>query len=275
MSIAPFECTFSNEKTHAPEIQLLELRPLDAPDQQEPCAWVYVRRAETYTRDPESKEVDEASITLSYQAVDGGAGRRMRTAGTFTASYGRRGNRISLTGLSPFGRGGIMVADGLRGVRFGTYLFNIIVGWAKQWPLAVVNSISLSEVDAYPENRLRRNRFYEQFGLVFDYTDAQCKGGKSRTMPASDLQQVTTWEQNVTVRGVHEHLGRVLQQNRQLRSDMAARERAIRDLSARMTYQAGHPIRTVFAALWALHAKWVVPLIVILGFAAEYHWFGH
>ncbi len=274
MSITPFECTFSNEKTHAPEIQLLEIRSLDAPDQREPCAWVYVRREEKCTRHPESKEVAEASITLSYQAVDVHAGRRTRIGGTFTGSYSQWANCISLTGLAPRGRGGIMLADGLRGMRLGTYLFSIIVGWAKQWPLAAVNSISLSEVDAYSDNRLRRNRFYEQFGLVFDYTDAHCKGGRSRAMPASDLQQVRTWEQNITVHVVHEHLGRVLQQNRQLRSDLAARERAIRDLSATANYQASHPIRTALSALWALHARWLVPLLVILGFAAEYHWFG-
>ncbi|MFA6230901.1 MAG: hypothetical protein WC617_12145 [Rhodanobacter sp.] len=274
MSIAPFECTFSNEKTLAPEIQLLEIRALDAHDEREPCAWVFVRREEKYTYRQGTKDVEEASITVSYQSVALHAGFRTRTGGTFVASYSRWGNRISLTGLSPHGRGGIMVAGGLRGMRLGTYLFNAIVGWAKQWPLAVVNSIKLSEVDADPDNRLRRNRFYEQFGLVFDYTDAQCRGGKSRTMPASDLQQVRTWEQNITVHAVHEHLGRVLQQNRQLRSDLAARERAIRDLSATANYQASHPIRTALSALWALHARWLVPLLVILGFAAEYHWFG-
>lgn len=274
MSIAPFENTFSSDKTHEPEIQLLEIRPLDAHDKQEPCAWVFVRREEKYTRHPESKDVEEASITVSYQAVDTRIGPKTRTGGTFTASYSRWANCISLTGLSPRGRGGIMVADGLRSMRLGTYVFNIIVGWAKQWPTAQVNSIELVEVDARGENRLRRNRFYEQFGLVFGYADDQCRSGKSRQMPAADLNQVTKWKQNIIVHGVHKHLGKVLQQNHQLRSDIAARERAIRGLSARMDYHANHPIRTALSALWALHARWLIPLIVFLGFAAKYHWFG-
>lgn len=274
MSIAPFENTFSSDTTHEPEILLLEIRPLDAHDKQEPCAWVFVRREEKYTRHPESKDVEEASITVSYQAVGTHVGPGTRTVGTFTASYSRWANCISLTGLSPRSRGGIMVADGLRSMRLGTYVFNIIVGWAKQWPSAVVNSIKLSEVDAYPENRLRRNRFYEQFGLVFDYSDALCKGGRSRPIPANDLHQVDTWEQNITVLKVHDHLARVLQQNYQLRSDLEARERAVREAWARLDHQAKHPIRTALPALWGLHARWLVPLLVILGFAAECHWIG-
>lgn len=275
MSITPFECTFSGEKTHEPEVQLLEIRPLDAKGKAEPCAWVFVRREEKYTYRQGTEEVEEASITVTYQSVDQYAGHRMRRGGTFTASYSQWGGCISLTGLSPRGRGGIMVADGLRGMRLGTYVFNIIVGWAKQWPSAQVNSINLSEVDSHGDNRLRRNRFYEQFGLVFDYTDTQCRGGKSRPMPADNLQQVTAWKQNISVHNVHEHFGHVLNQNQRLRSDLAARERAVKDLYASLDYKAKHPIRTAIAALWALHARWLVPLLVILAFAAEYWWGGH
>lgn len=273
MSIATFECVFRGDKTLEPEIQLLEVRQRDAMEMQDPCAWVFVRREEKYTFHEKTKEVQEAFITVSYQSVDLHPSHRMRRGGTFTASYSQWGERISLTGHSPHGRGDIMVADGLRGMRLGTYVFNIIVGWAKQWPSAQVNSISLSEVDGHGDNRLRRNRFYEQFGLVFDYADDLCRGGKSRPMPAGGLQQVTTWEKNITVHRVHEHLGQVLKQNQQLRADLAARERAIEYLDASIKYKENHPIRTALVALWALYARWLVPLLVILAFAAEYHWF--
>jgi hypothetical protein len=150
------------------------------------------------------------------------------------------------------------------------------VGWAKQWPSAVVNSIGLSEVDADPENRLRRNRFYEQFGLVFDYSDKLCKGGRSRAMPAGNLQQVEAWEKNIAVFKVHEHLARVLQENRKLRFDLEGRERAIDALNETLRRQASRPVRTALSALWARHARWLLPMLVILGLiAGAYRRFGH
>jgi hypothetical protein len=98
MSIAPFEQTFSKDGTCAPEIQLLEIRPSDAPDARDPCAWVYVRREEKSVRDTGSKDIAEASITLSYQAVDARVGYATRAGGSFTASYSRAINRISNSG---------------------------------------------------------------------------------------------------------------------------------------------------------------------------------
>jgi len=271
MSIAPFDFIFRDEKTHPPEIQLLEIHPWDVVEKKDPCAWVYVRRVEKYTFSPGTTFAEEASITVSHQAVETHRGPTLTGGWTFVASYSRRENRISLTGLSPYGRGGIMVADGLRGMRFGTYVFNIIVGWAKQWPSAEINIITLSENDAYPENRKRRNWFYEQFGLEFDYTDAQHKSGRSLPMLASKLQHVTTWEKNIVVHRVDDHLGKILQQNYRLQSDLIARERGISELTKRMDYQAAHPFRTLLYALWVIHAQWLIPLLIILGLAAA--WF--
>ena len=44
----------------------------------------------------------------------------------------------------------------------------------------------------------RRNWFYEQFGLVFDYTDPEHREGRSRPMLAGALVKVETWKQNIT-----------------------------------------------------------------------------
>lgn len=272
MPIVPFECTFRDNKTIEPEIQLLEIRPRGTDETHEPCAWVFVRREEKYTLDPKSKEVQDATITVSYHAVETRIWPKIRMGGTFQAGYSHWCNRISLTGLSALGRGGVMVSDGLRSMRLGTYLFNIIVGWAMQWPIAEVNSIGLAENDGHEDNRTRRNRFYEQFGLEFEYTDPKGMGGHSRPMPASDLHQVTSWKQNIIVHKVDEHLGKLLIQNARLRSDLAARERAIKQLTTTMNDQEAHPIRTALRVLWARNAWWFVLLLVILGLAAKYHW---
>jgi len=253
MSIVPFESTFKNNKTDPPEIQLLEIHPRETDDQTEPCVWVFVRREEEYTRDPTTKAVESATITVSYQAVNTDARHNTsnRTGGNFQASYDRLANRISLTNASPYGSpGAVMVHPALRGRRLGTYVFNIIVGWAKQWPSADINKITLSQTDAYPENLERRNQLYEQFGLKFEYADALRNSGSSLPMQPSNLHQVEAWKQNITVHNVTEYLGQILIQNHQLQLDLAARNNTITDLRARMGEQARHPIRTVLEAYW-------------------------
>lgn len=56
-------------------------------------------------------------------------------------------------------------------------MMNEIVKWAKQWPEANILKITLGEGDAYDENMERRNRFYEQFGIEFNYHDESRKTG--------------------------------------------------------------------------------------------------
>jgi GNAT superfamily N-acetyltransferase len=272
MSIEPFESTYHRDGMKPAEIQLLQVCQRDARENDQPSAWVLVRRVEKYTYERGTKDAETASIVVSYLALDADVGPRTRTGGSFAASYSKLTNRISLTGLSPDSRGGIMMEDALRGMRLGTFVFNIIVKWAKQWPSANINSIELAEVDAYAQNKERRNRFYERFGLVFDYADVHAKGGSSRVMPAGELSLVTTWQQNIRVHHVDAYLGRMLQDNCRLRSDLDARERAIRELSRRLDHQAAHPLRTALRALWTLHAAKLVLLLVILVFVAEYYW---
>lgn len=62
--------------------------------------------------------------------------------------------------------------DNLRGMGLGTYLMNKIVAWAKQFNSTVrVRVVNLSAVDAGPNNRVRRNTLYENFGLCFNYRE--------------------------------------------------------------------------------------------------------
>lgn len=109
--------------------------------------------------------------------------------------------KISITG------GAVMLTGVPRGAHIGTYLFDEIVRWAKQWPKAQVRQISLSEVDADDVNRERRNSFYEQFGIVFDYSNGRCSG-RSKPMSAQGLSPVapTVWEQDITEWGVVDFL---------------------------------------------------------------------
>jgi GNAT superfamily N-acetyltransferase len=67
--------------------------------------------------------------------------------------------------------GGFVVVDpsSMHGQRIGTYLFNEVIDWAKQWPDAVITPIKLVETDHV--NKIRRNHFYARFGFSFDFKD--------------------------------------------------------------------------------------------------------
>lgn len=106
--------------------------------------------------------------------------------------------RVSVTG------GGVMVTPAhLRGFHLGTYLQDEVICWARQWPRAAVRQISLSPVDSQVDNCERRNRFYEQFGIEFDYANDR-KSGISRPMLASALRPVgaATWQRDITEHGL-------------------------------------------------------------------------
>ncbi len=111
--------------------------------------------------------------------------------------------KISVTG------GAVMLTGVPRGAHIGTYLFDEVVRWAKQWPNAEVRRISLSEVDGDDENRERRNAFYEQFGIEFDYSEGK-RAGISRPMKAGDLTPVDpqVWQQDIVEYGLVDFLRR-------------------------------------------------------------------
>ncbi|MBN0147646.1 hypothetical protein JTL51_32530, partial [Pseudomonas aeruginosa] len=125
-------------------------------------------------------------------------------------SYSRHFNSVSLT--SPSMSKGAVFLDlpGLDGQRIGTYLMNEIVQWVQQWPEANVNGIELLAGQAHGDNKARRNWFYEQFGLVFDYTDPEHREGRSRPMLAGALVKVETWRQNITEHRMLDYLAAVL-----------------------------------------------------------------
>ncbi len=106
---------------------------------------------------------------------------------TFGARYHALTHTICITG--PEKSGNIMFLDPhyLRGHGLGSYLQSIVNEWAKQWEGAKVDKVSLSDNQAEPENLLRRNTFYENQGLEFDYWDENHQAGSSKEMLVEDL----------------------------------------------------------------------------------------
>ena len=110
---------------------------------------------------------------------------------SFDASYHHTHQTVKLTSHGLIG--GYVLLDDIRvmGDRLGTYLMNRIVGWAKHWPDAEVWPIHLDKGHAIGENKERRNRFYEQFGIRFDFDDPTTReSGRSHPMKVHELVQV-------------------------------------------------------------------------------------
>jgi GNAT superfamily N-acetyltransferase len=182
---------------------------------QTPMPFIHLAVERTHTSD-ETK----SSLVLKYCVIDR-HDSNSSVGGFFSASYCALSNKLSLTG------GAVFLDPGyIQGQRVGTYLMNEIVTWARQWPMAMVNPICLSEAQASPDNRARRNWFYEQFGIVFIYHDPECRAGLSQVMPVGALKTVTTWMQNIEEIPVPKFLSKLLGDNRHLSLELHARDSA-------------------------------------------------
>jgi hypothetical protein len=127
---------------------------------------------------------------------------------------------------------------------------NEIVVWAQQWPEAKVRSIKLLSGQAQEDNRARRNRFYERFGLKFAYSDPDHEEGVSKPMPARGLTPVTSWEANIRERDPREYLAELLYEREGMVMEAARRETVIQNLTARLDESNRHPVSWAARRLW-------------------------
>lgn len=236
-----------------PRILVLEVRDRNKPDG-DPIAWLIVEREETYCKD-DSGHVWEASMCLSYEAIEPKHPRCWRK-GFFSGKYfgySEGTASVSLTGGAVF-----LDPPELQGHRIGTYLMNEIVTWAKQWPDAIVQPVTLVERQAQADNKDRRNRFYERFGLVFDYADPEHRKGQSRPMPVSSLKNVETWKENIRELDIREYIAGILHDNERMELDLSTKQLAIQCLLDESRRAADQPFR------WALRQTWwrISPLLL-------------
>ncbi|WP_407278968.1 hypothetical protein U5817_22990 [Aromatoleum evansii] len=107
--------------------------------------------------------------------------------------------------------GSVMIRiEDLKGLHIGTYLFYKIVNWVKtNAPGYRVIPISLSNVDASEKNKDRRNTFYENFGLKFEYLAEngveKASGRSLAILTTDDLIPYQNWP-NINVRHLHSGL---------------------------------------------------------------------
>jgi GNAT superfamily N-acetyltransferase len=269
MALPSFESEWKDGVRLRPRVYVLEIRDRDKHDRG-PIAWLFVERVETCRKDERDGSVYEASIRLSYERIAPKLARDASGKGHFSGSYSRAfgdGPAVSLTSATTT-RGTVFLdLPHLDGQRIGTYLMNEIVTWVRQWPDARVRAVELLPGQAGDDNKARRNRFYEQFGLVFDYRDREQREGLSRPMLAAALTPVETWKQNIRERDARQYLGEVLSERDRLGSDLAQRERAVRSLVDEIRRAEAHPVRWALRQVWwrwAPIAGQVVMLLIVV-----------
>ena len=262
MALPSFDNGWREGQSVKPRILVLEIKDKDRPDDKA-LGWVLVEREETYRRDPRDGTIYEASIRLSYQRITAKFSHRDGGKGRFDGSYSRNSNAVSLTSTS-MSKGAVFLdLPGLDGQRIGTYLMNEIVQWVQQWPEATVNGIELLAGQGHGDNKARRNWFYEQFGLVFDYTDPEHREGRSRPMLAGALVKVETWKQNITEHRMLDYLAAVLYAEERATSELQARDRACAQLIAEQRRAEARPVRWALRRLYIHYASTVLAGLVL------------
>lgn len=206
--------------------------------------------------------VSSASVTLHYQRILPDKNRWNGGRESFSASYLRATNAVSITSAF-MGEGAIYLGiPELHGHRIGTYLMNEIIQWAKQWPTATLVQFKLSENDGYEENKERRNRFYEQFGIKFRYSNNERKSGASLPMPVGDLVEVGTWKKNISELCIQEFIAGLLSDGRTARYDIQALQRANKSWREELRKAERTPIRWALKMLWGRYKLYMIGIPV-------------
>ena len=252
-----------------PRIVVLEVRNRKSPDGPV-IAHVVVERQETSEKYLDG-QLRQACISLSFRQT----GIEVFAAsghGEFHASYSPLDDSLSLTTHSEWDHGFVTLdLQGLEGNRIGTYLMNEIVRWARQWPGADIREIELLAGQASSDNKDRRNRFYERFGLVFDYADSEHRAGKSRPMKVRDLKAVDSWQQNIVERRMFDFL--TSQEQARLHSDAECRwlQRSAQDLNRQLRRAEAHPVLWAMLQIYEQRANWVIGCGLLAGVALLIH----
>lgn len=270
MALPSFDTTWQGEKRVKPRIYVLEVRRRERPDGA-PVAWLLIERQEVLRRDERDGSIYEASIRISYERIEPKHSHRVPGKGYFSGGYSRGFSgepSVSLTSETTSKGAVFLDPQDLRGHRVGTYLMNEVVTWARQWPDATVRSVELLEGQSHGENKARRNRFYEQFGLVFAYRDPEHREGLSLPMDASALTPVETWKANIRERDVREFIGEVIYDHDRMKFELSQRERAIGNLRGELQRAEARPVRWVLRQLWWRYSQTIFASLLLGGIAA-------
>lgn len=258
----------------AADVLVLTVRPVHNPELP-PIAHLLVERRELKRLSP-NNEATESSLELCYQLL--GTTRGVGISGCFGAHYmpGRDGAKTRLT-TAHGGMFGAVFLDlpGLEGNRIGTYLMNEIVLWAKQWPDASIGTIELTSGQAGDSNRERRNRFYEQFNIEFDYDDEEHRSGKSRPLKAAQLTTTDAWQRNITLTSVVDFVNDTLKERELQSIEIGRLTPALAYVKRHLAQAEARPFRFALQRLWwgiAGNLSWIALVLIAAGFLYLRFW---
>ena len=257
----------SKQGTQAkPSTYVVEVRSKSAQDG-DPIAYLLIHREERQRLDERNGSVFDANIRITYtELIPTELSWQTAQNGWFNAAYTKLGNEpvISLTATDPYSLAYVIVEiERIRGQRFGTYLMDEIVTWAKRWPEASVLPVHLLEGQAYEENKDRRNRFYERFGIEFDYADDNKKAGKSKPMLGVQLLNVNSWKENIRELDLHGYMTFVLTERRIQGREISELQRQLEWRRAYMDNVRAAPFRWAFEQRFPYFMEIVVKLILL------------
>ena len=271
MTIPSFDNEIVEGLRVKPRIQMLEIRDRERPVGK-PIAWLLVERQETYRRDTPDGQVYEAIIRLSYELITPRYTHHQAGKGDFVGRYSMLDNSVSLSSATSFAGAVFLDLNGFEGQRIGTYLMNEIVMWVQRWPDADVNSVALLSGQGADDNRERRNRFWEQFGLEFDYSDLVRQAGHSRAMLVKELTPTEAWKQNITERRMQDYLADVLYAEQRAVSELDRLTNALHRRVAEIKKAEDKPIRWVLKTLYFKYGGIMVGGSVLAVFATALWW---
>lgn len=217
-----------------------------------PIASILVEHVEKIVRDSKGVIV-EASLRIHYELITRRRDFHRHPGGDFGGCYTRNfegTERVSITSPS-MGSGAVFLdLPGLEGCRIGTYLMNEVVSWVKQWPDADLKPIGLVAGQADSENKERRNRFYQQFGIEFEFTDHSQAAGFSKPMRAGQLLNSEKWKSRIKVVDAREYLANILDENLNLEFEVDNQRRAKNEYKEQYDKAFRRPVIFMLQRLW-------------------------
>ncbi len=265
---------YGKERTK-PIISVLEICD-KADGKKNPIAWLMLERIEKYQSTEDKNEVYDASIKISYELIldKRNPAHWYRAGGHFSGCFCKFNNTVSITSPT-IGHGAVFLdLPYLYGQHIGTYLMSEIIAWVKRWPEANLQKISLIEGQAGNENKERRNRFYEQFGIKFEYIDARKEAGRSIEMKSNELIIVDTWKQNISELNPVKFMSDILQDRERSFHDNNSKSNQIAHLQKEKTHAYRHPIKWAIKTIYDKNYYRMIESLVVVSFGLVI-WFSY
>ncbi|CDG56168.1 conserved hypothetical protein [Halomonas sp. A3H3] len=247
--------------------RVIEVRHPQHPDSPDPVALLLIQRTEQQVG-------QDRRLTLKVRRIGEhplfGCNQFSWSACYSPAGHGKP-ERIKLTDgqCSPGGNVIIGMHD-LIGHRVGTYLMAEIVAWAKQWPTAEVMRIDLSWQDEKEgrwggNNKDRRDRFYEQFGIAFaPGTPGNSITAKSKPMRAGELvteEAEQAWRLNIRESSTVDAIAEQQREIVKLAQECQSLEREAMRLREACQSTARRPVRQVLSRMAASPYAWGMVIV--------------